>query len=87
MPSLTVFENVVLGSAPRYLDMGQIIERVAHLAATYSLQTDPSRPVWQLSVGERQRVENLEGAVARRRRAGADEPTAVLTPAEAADLA
>ena len=86
VPSLTVFENVVLGSAPRYLDMGQIIERVAHLAATYSLQTDPSRPVWQLSVGERQRVEILKALWRDADVLVLDEPTAVLTPAEAADL-
>ncbi len=86
VPTLTVFENVVLGSAPRYLDMGQIIERVAHLAATYSLQTDPSRPVWQLSVGERQRVEILKALWRDADVMVLDEPTAVLTPAEAADL-
>ncbi|WP_419916457.1 ABC transporter ATP-binding protein [Candidatus Poriferisodalis sp.] len=86
VPTLTVFENVVLGSAPRYLDMGQIIERVAHLAATYSLQTDPSRPVWQLSVGERQRVEILKALWRDADVLVLDEPTAVLTPAEAADL-
>ena len=86
VPTLTVFENVVLGSAPRYLNMGQIIERVAHLAATYSLQTDPSRPVWQLSVGERQRVEILKALWRDADVLVMDEPTAVLTPAEAADL-
>ena len=86
VPTLTVFENVVLGSAPRYLDRGQIIERVAHLAATYSLQTDPTRPVWQLSVGERQRVEILKALWRDADLLVLDEPTAVLTPAEAADL-
>ncbi len=83
VPTLTVFENVVLGSAPRYLQTGQIIERVAHLAATYSLQTDPSRPVWQLSVGERQRVEILKALWRDADVLVLDEPTAVLTPAEA----
>ena len=86
VPTLTVFENVVLGSAPRYIDMGQIIERVAHLAATYSLQTDPTRPVWQLSVGERQRVEILKALWRDADVLVLDEPTAVLTPAEAAAL-
>ncbi len=86
VPTLTVFENVVLGSAPRYLDMGQIIERVSHLAATYSLQIDPSRPVWQLSVGERQRVEILKALWRDADVLVLDEPTAVLTPAEAAAL-
>ena len=86
VPTLTVFENVVLGSAPRYLDMGRIIERVADLAATYSLQTDPTQPVWQLSVGERQRVEILKALWRDADVLVLDEPTAVLTPAEAAAL-
>ena len=71
VPTLTVAENVVLGSAPRYLNMSQIVERVRHLAATYSLDADPTRPVWQLSVGERQRVEILKALWARRRCSGA----------------
>ncbi|WP_419840283.1 ABC transporter ATP-binding protein [Candidatus Poriferisodalis sp.] len=86
VPTLTVAENVVLGSAPRYLDMGQIVERVAHLAASFSLDTDPTRPVWQLSVGERQRVEILKALWRDADVLVLDEPTAVLTPAEAADL-
>ena len=86
VPTLTVAENVVLGSAPRYLNMTQITERVAHLAATYSLDADPTRPVWQLSVGERQRVEILKALWRDADVLVLDEPTAVLTPAEAADL-
>ena len=86
VPTLTVAENVVLGSAPRYLNMTQIAERVAHLAATYSLDADPTRPVWQLSVGERQRVEILKSLWRDADVLVLDEPTAVLTPAEAADL-
>ena len=86
VPTLTVAENVVLGSAPRYLNMSQITERVAHLAALYSLDADPTRPVWQLSVGERQRVEILKALWRDADVLVLDEPTAVLTPAEAADL-
>ncbi len=86
VPKLTVAENVVLGSAPRYLSMKQICERVAHLAATYSLDADPSRAVWQLSVGERQRVEILKALWRDADILVLDEPTAVLTPGEAADL-
>ena len=86
VPTLTVAENVVLGSAPRYLNTTQIVERVARLAATYSLDADPARPVWQLSVGERQRVEILKSLWRDADVLVLDEPTAVLTPAEAADL-
>ena len=86
VPTLTVAENVVLGSAPRYLNMAEINERVAQLAATYSLDADPTRPVWQLSVGERQRVEILKALWRDADVLVLDEPTAVLTPAEAADL-
>ncbi|MCY4294683.1 MAG: ATP-binding cassette domain-containing protein, partial [Acidimicrobiaceae bacterium] len=51
VPTLTVAENIALGSAPRYLNMARINERVSRLASAYSLDADPTRPVWQLSVG------------------------------------
>ncbi len=86
VPTLTVAENVVLGSSSRYLNMNRINEQVSQLAATYSLDTDPTREVWQLSVGERQRIEILKALWRDADVLVLDEPTAVLTPAEADDL-
>ena len=87
VPTLTVAENVVLGAAPRLMRTSEIEQAVAELADTYSLAVDPSRPVWQLSMGERQRVEILKALWRDADVLILDEPTAVLTPAEAEELA
>ena len=86
VPTLTVAENIVLGSAPRLLRSTEIEERVAELSAAYGMAADPTRPVWQLSMGERQRVEILKSLWRNASVLVMDEPTAVLTPGEAAEL-
>ncbi len=86
VPTLTVAENIVLGAAPRLLRGSEIEQRVAELSATYGLAADPARPVWQLSMGERQRVEILKALWRNASVLVMDEPTAVLTPGEAAEL-
>ena len=86
VPTLTVAENIVLGSAPRLLRSTEIEERVAELSAAYGMAADPTRPVWQLSMGERQRVEILKSLWRDASVLVMDEPTAVLTPGEAAEL-
>jgi general nucleoside transport system ATP-binding protein len=87
----TVAENVVLGdhrAGHRGLVLrGREIERrVAELGDRYGLGVDARSRIWQLSVGEQQRVEILKALY---RDAGIlilDEPTAVLTPQEAVAL-
>ena len=86
VPTLTVAENIVLGAAPRFLRNAEIEERVAELSAAYGMAADPNRPVWQLSMGERQRVEILKALWRNASVLVMDEPTAVLTPGEAAEL-
>ncbi|MFC2030370.1 ABC transporter ATP-binding protein [Chloroflexota bacterium] len=84
----TVAENVILGlDEPRFrLDMPRFEKELRELSARYSLEVDPAAYIWQLSVGEQQRVEILKMLY---RGAGIlilDEPTAVLTPQESEDL-
>jgi len=87
----TVAENVVLGD---HRDIGRnfllrpraIEERVAELSRRYGLGVDPRAKIWQLSVGEQQRVEILKALLQDARILILDEPTAVLTPQEAAAL-
>jgi len=84
----TVAENVALGDHP---DVGRsfllrpraIEERVEELSRRYGLAVDPHARIWQLSVGEQQRVEILKALYQDARILILDEPTAVLTPQEA----
>ncbi len=86
VPSFTVAENVVLGTAERILRRSSIESDVGNLAHEFGLSIDPSRPVWQLSMGERQRVEILKTLWRNAQILILDEPTAVLTPKEADEL-
>jgi simple sugar transport system ATP-binding protein len=86
IPTFTVAENVVLGSGPAVLHKRALEQQVADLAERFGLQTKPGREVWQLSMGERQRVEILKALWRDARVLILDEPTAVLTPDEAVEL-
>ncbi|MCX5974672.1 MAG: ABC transporter ATP-binding protein [Coprothermobacterota bacterium] len=82
--SYTVAENATLGlNKPRFLIRSRSLEKdVAEKAQTYGLQVDPSAKIWQLSVGEQQRVEILKMLYRGVKILILDEPTAVLTPQE-----
>ena len=88
VPSQTVAENVLLGlDRPRFrLDLRQTETEVADIAAQVGLHVDPRAHVWQLSVGEQQRVEILKMLYRGARILIMDEPTAVLAPKEAEEL-
>ncbi len=90
VPSLTVAANVFLGRERSNvfgrLDQAAMEQRVAELSATFGLQINPRDRVRDLSVGERQRVEILKALSHDTRVLILDEPTAVLTPAETADM-
>ena len=80
----TVAENVVLGEQRSFLLRGRATERrVADLSKRYGLHVDPRARIWQLSLGEQQRVEILKALYREARVLILDEPTAVLTPQEA----
>ena len=87
--TMTVAENIVLGlpGLPFVPDMEQVSERIRELSARYNLQVDPRAYIWQLSVGEQQRVEILKLIYRGAEILILDEPTAVLTPQEAQELA
>src|ERR671919_476139 len=84
----TVAENVTLGwHMPRALVRPRPLEReIAHLSNAYRMAVDPGRPIWQLSVGEQQRVEILKNLHRNAHVLVLDEPTAVLTHQEAEEL-
>jgi simple sugar transport system ATP-binding protein len=83
--AMTVAENVALaldGAEP----LPRIADRLAETSRAYGLPLDPKREVWQLSVGERQRIEIVRCLMADPQLLILDEPTSVLTPQEAEGL-
>jgi simple sugar transport system ATP-binding protein len=89
VPPLSVLENVMLGAEGGPLlaeGAGAIRSRLAELGREYGLEVDPNAIVGELSVGLQQRVEILKALVRGADILVLDEPTAVLTPAEADQL-
>lgn len=86
--SMTVLENIILGikDVGFVPDMKKIRKKVLDLSETYSLKVDPDASIWQLSVGEQQRVEILKLLYRDAEILILDEPTAVLTPQESKEL-
>src|SRR3979411_58772 len=83
--NLTVAENVALGldGKESFKDMSARLQEVSNV---YGLPLDPKREVWQLSVGERQRIEIVRALMQNPKFLILDEPTAGLTPQEADQL-
>jgi len=88
VPTFTVAENVVLGESDGslFMNQDQVATRVQELSDRYGLAVDPHARIWQLSVGEQQRVEILKVLYRGAKVLILDEPTAVLTPVEARSL-
>ncbi|MGD2165144.1 MAG: ABC transporter ATP-binding protein [Anaerolineae bacterium] len=86
--TMTVAENVVLGlqGLPFQPDLRRVRRRLEELGERYGLKVDPDAYIWQLSVGEQQRVEILKLLYRDVDILILDEPTAVLTPQEVDDL-
>ena len=87
--TLTVAENVALGlpsSRGALTDLDRVSKRIVELADIYGLKIDPSAYIWQLSVGQQQRVEIIKALYRGAALLILDEPTAVLTPQEVDEL-
>jgi len=66
---------------------GRTLEKQIHeLAERYGLLVETRRPVFELSAGERQRIEILRALLLNPKLLILDEPTSVLTPQEAEQL-
>lgn len=88
VPNQSVAENMVLGlEHPRlFLKLNEVEEQVSALGEQYGLTVNPHAKIWELSVGEQQRVEVLKMLYRGAKILIMDEPTAVLTPQEVESL-
>lgn len=91
IPAMSVLENIILGHAPQrrlkgVIDYRKARGKIQRLLADMGMKLDPDTLVQRLSVGERQKVEIIKALYIGARILIFDEPTAVLTPQESAEL-
>jgi len=86
---LTVAENILLGlkeASLRRHKYKALVARIEEESRRYGLDVEPSAYVWQLSMGERQRVEIIKALYRKARILFLDEPTTALTLQECEQL-
>ncbi len=90
VPNMTVTENVALGYKKAWkgikLDLKEIRKRIVEVSEHYGLLVNPDAYIWQLSVGEQQRVELVKTLCLGAKFLILDEPTSALTPQETDEL-
>lgn len=89
VPTLSVEENIILGldeGRGPFLNFRLTRKKIGKIAAEYGLQIDPQAKIWQLSVGQQQRVEIMKALYREADILIMDEPTSVLTPQEVDQL-
>ncbi len=89
VPNLTVAENIVLGMEPGkgpLFNSKEAVRITREAVDKFNLDVDPNKLIRDLSVGQKQKVELLKSLVRGVRVLILDEPTAVLTPQETAEL-
>ena len=82
----TAMENIVLGMPGKMPSRKALRAEVKSLCDAYGLEIDPEKPVWEMSVSEKQTVEILKVLYRGAKILILDEPTAVLTPQETEKL-
>ena len=83
----TVLENIALSSGGGFaLELRGLRKTLLEVSNVYSLQISPDAKVWQLSEGEKQRIELLKALVRGSKILILDEPTSALTPQESDKL-
>ena len=89
VPSLTVAENIILGTEPKkglFIDIKQAVDEARKIAEKYNFDIDVTAKVEEIPVGIKQKVEILKALYRGADILILDEPTAVLTPQEVQEL-
>jgi general nucleoside transport system ATP-binding protein len=90
VPSLTVAENIVLGTEPKknsvFFDFDKAVKMTEEVSKKFNLSIDPKAVVSSLAVGKKQKLEILKALMRGAEILILDEPTAVLTPQETKEL-
>ncbi len=89
IPTFNPVENVVIGKGGTRKIMPDIRgaeKKFVDLAKKYDMNLNPKTKIWQMSVGEQQRVEILKALYHGAEILILDEPTSVLTPKETEHL-
>ena len=90
VPNMTVLENIALGMKKSWkgikVDLQMVREKVTEISEKYGLKVDPDAYIWQLAVGEQQRVELVKTLCLGAKFLILDEPTSALTPQETDEL-
>lgn len=82
VPNMTVLENIALGMKEHWgftVHLKAVRDRIEEVSSHYGLAVDPDAFIWQLSVGEQQRVELVKTLCLGARFLILDEPTSALT--------
>ncbi len=90
VPSLSVAENMVLGMVPKksgvFIDRSRAVDITREYSERFNLRVEPEAKVMDIPVGMKQKVEILKALVRGAKILILDEPTAVLTSQETAEL-
>ncbi len=90
VPNMTVLENIALGMKKSWkgikVDLAMVRKQIEEISGKYGLAVDPDAFIWQLAVGEQQRVELVKTLCLGAKFLILDEPTSALTPQETDEL-
>jgi len=89
VPTMTALDNIILGREPvkgPMLDRKKARKDIIELAKKFKLSIDLDAKIWQMSVGEKQKVEILKALYRGAKILIMDEPTSSLTPPEKEEL-
>lgn len=83
----TAKENIIMGRGGSFfINQKKLTQEIKSLSEKYQLEIDPDKPIYEMSIGEKQTVEIMKVLYRGANILILDEPTAVLTPQETEKL-